>query len=198
MPWYVNPLFAEAAAQESSSLAWVKLLVAVAVLAVSFFLGDYLGKKLRMPDHGWKISVILFRLLASVAVLLLGPKVKLGVDLSGGAILVYEVDQSKKEPGQTIDMEQLLDAIKRRVNPGGQKEVTIRTYGVEQVEVIIPEKDEAEIARIERIISQTGNLEFRILANNRDNKDLIKRALAEPSKMVLTDSKANAEGGGCR
>jgi SecD/SecF fusion protein len=194
MPWYANLLFAEVPVQEASSLGWVKLLVAVAVLAVSFFLGSYLGKKLRMPDHGWKITLVLFTLLASVAVLLLGPKVKLGVDLSGGAILVYEVDQTKKEAGKTVDMEQLLDAIKKRVNPGGQKEVTIRTYGKEQVEVIIPEKDEAEIARIERIISQTGSLEFHILANNRDDKELIERALAEPSKMVLTDSKGKREG----
>ena len=70
--------------------------MAVATLSVSFFLGGYLGKKLRMHDHGWKIGLCLFTLLASVVVLLMGPPLKLGVDLSGGVILVYEVDQSNK------------------------------------------------------------------------------------------------------
>ena len=83
------------------SIPWyVHLLVAVATLAVSFFLGGYLGKKLRMPDHGWKIGLCLFSLLASVAVLLMGPPLKLGVDLSGGVILVYEVDQTQEEAGR--------------------------------------------------------------------------------------------------
>lgn len=194
MPWYVNPLLAEVAKDAPSSLVYIKFLVALATLAVSFFLGSYLGKKLRMVDHGWKIGLCLFSLLASVAVIALGPDLKLGVDLNGGAILVYEVDQSKKQPGQDVDMDKLLGAIKRRVNPGGQKEVVIRPYGVEQIEIIIPEKDDAQITRIERIISTSGNLEFCILANNRDNKDLIERAKAETSKITLLDADGKLEG----
>lgn len=197
MPWYVNSLFAQAqaAAQTPDQLAsipwYVNLLVAVGTLAISFFLGGYLGKKLRMVDHGWKIGLSLFTLLASVAVLLLGPSIKLGVDLSGGAILVYEVDQSKKTTGEALgsaEMEKLIAAISRRVNPGGQKEVVVRPYGKEQVEIIVPEKDDAEVKRIEWIISQAGNLEFRILANRKDNKDLIEQAEADPSKNKIYDA----------
>ncbi len=197
MPWYVNSLFAQAQAaaqtpDQPTSIPWyVNLLVAVGTLAISFFLGGYLGKKLRMVDHGWKIGLSLFTLLASVAVLLLGPSIKYGVDLSGGAILVYEVDQSKKTAGETLgsaEMEKLIAAISRRVNPGGQKEVVVRPYGKEQVEIIVPEKDDAEVKRIEWIISQAGNLEFRILANKKDNKDIIDRAEADPSKNRIYDS----------
>ncbi|MCD4728527.1 MAG: protein translocase subunit SecD, partial [Pirellulales bacterium] len=154
----------------------------------SFFLGNYLGKKLRMPDHGWKIGLILFCLLASVAILLMGPSLKLGIDLRGGALLVYEVDQTKKRADQAVDMDELIDAIKRRVNPGGQKEVTIRKYGIEQIEVIVPEVDEAEVQRIERLITTTGNLQFRILANNRQNKDLIELALADTERTKFLDA----------
>ncbi len=82
---------------------WVNLLVAIGTVVVSFVVGGYLGKKLRMPDHGWKIGLCLFTLLASVAILLLGPPLKLGIDLSGGAILVYEVDQSKKATPETLN-----------------------------------------------------------------------------------------------
>ena len=181
MPWLLNPLFAQAAAQEPSSIPWyINLLVALGTLVVSFFLGGYLGRKLRMPDHGWKIGLCLFTLLASVAILVLGPPLKLGIDLRGGVQLVYEVDQTKKENrNETLSsqqMENLIEAVKRRVNPGGQKEVTIRKYGAEQIEIIVPEVETAEVDRIERIVSRTGSLEFRILANNRDNKDLIERA----------------------
>jgi len=126
-----------------------------------------------MPDHGWKIGLCLFTLFASVAILLLGPPLKLGIDLRGGALLVYEVDQSQKKLGESVDMDKLIGAIARRVNPGGQKEVTVRKYGKEGIEIIVPEQDEAEVARIERSISRAGSLEFRILANRRDNKLII-------------------------
>jgi SecD/SecF fusion protein len=192
MSWYVNPLFAQAAAQDRGSIPWyIGLLVAVATIAGSFFLGGYLGRKLRMPDHGWKIGICLFSLLASAMVVLMGPPLKLGIDLSGGVILVYEVDPTTKKPGEIVDMDKLVAAVTRRVNPGGQKEVTIRTYGVEQIEIAIPEVEEAEVQRIERIISRAGNLEFRILANNRNDKELIERALAEPNKMQIFDASGN-------
>ena len=189
MPCYVNPLFAQAAAEQPAGIPWyLNLLVALAAVFVSFFLGNYLGKKLRMPDHGWKIGLILFCLLASVAILLMGPPLKLGIDLRGGALLVYEVDQTKKRADQAVDMDDLIDAIKRRVNPGGQKEVTIRKYGIEQIEVIVPEVDEVEVQRIERLITTTGNLQFRILANNRKDKDLIELALADTERTKFLDA----------
>ena len=189
MPWYVNSLFAQAAEQKPTGIPWyLHLLVALAVVFVPFFLGNYLGKKLRMPDHGWKIGLILFCLLASVAVLLMGPPLKFGIDLKGGALLVYEVDQTKKRSDQPVNMDDLIDAIKRRINPGGQKEVTIRKYGIEQIEVIVPEVDEAEVQRIERLITTTGNLQFRILANNREDKDLIERALADTERTKFLDA----------
>ncbi len=194
MSWLVSPLFAQAAQAGQSSIPWyVHLLVALGTLVVSFFLGEYLAKKLRMPDHGWKIGVCLFSLLASTAIVLMGPPFKLGVDLSGGVILVYEVDQTQKTTDQAVDMDKLVVAVSRRVNPGGQKEVTIRKKGVEQVEIIVPEVDDAEVQRMEHIISTTGNLQFRILANNRDDKGLIERANADPSKIQLTDAEGNLQ-----
>lgn len=185
MFWHANSLFSMATA----SIPWhLHLLVAVGVVVISFFLGNYLGKSLRMPDHGWKISVILFSLLASVSVLVMGPPMKFGVDLKGGVLLVYEVDKTKQKPGETADMGKLIESISRRINPGGQKEVTIRQYGADQIEIIVPEVDETEVQRIERTISRAGSLEFRILATERDHKDLMERALADPSKDRLVDS----------
>ena len=197
MPWSVSPLFAQAAAVPgpSHSTRTCNVLVALAVIVVSFFLGGYLGRKLRMPDHGWKIGLCLFTLFASVAILLLGPPLKLGIDLRGGACSSTRWTRPRKEDERDGRHGQPGLAIIRRVNPGGQKEVTVRKYGTEGIEIIVPEQDEAEVERIEHIISQTG--EFRIPHAGRqsrsqgDAKGIIERAMADPSKMKVTDRQGN-------
>ena len=67
-----------------------------------------------------------------LVITVLGWPPKRGIDLRGGVILVYEVDQEKKTD-EDVDMDKLVAAVSRRVNPGGQKEVTVRTFGTEQV-----------------------------------------------------------------
>ncbi len=173
-------------------MAWLIVLLVVALFVVPFMVGGYLAKRVRMPDYGWRIGVILWSLACAAAVVLLGGAPKLGIDLSGGVILVYEVDQTKKrDPGHALsdsEMDQLIAAIKKRVDPGGVKEVTIRRYGAEQIEIIIPEVDADEAALIKRMVSREGSLEFRILANPHDHQALISRALAETNARVLNDS----------
>jgi SecD/SecF fusion protein len=106
-----------------------------------------------------------------------------------GVVLIYEIDRSKMGPGEMVDMDVLLRAIARRVNPGGLKEIIVRSYGMERIEIIVPGAQRAELERIERLIGRNGALEFRILANTRDNKDLIDRASADPSKTGVHDKK---------
>jgi SecD/SecF fusion protein len=182
---------------------------------------------------------------------------KLGVDLVGGTILVYEVDQAKEEQ-KSLEMrnaykpEQLAAALKRRIDPNDLKNVTIRPVSNTRVEIILPtggahqarieeqawndllakvnekwpppegkeldlgrgqvadlvnrvhdlhpkvdvqeieqfikenykqgseRKDvtSEEIQHIKELIAQVGSLEFRILANERDDPDAIKAAQA--------------------
>jgi SecD/SecF fusion protein len=66
-------------------------------------------------------------------------KFRLGVDLVGGTILVYEVDQSKQGDEQTKP-EDLAAALKRRIDPADLLNVTIRPAGGEtpRVEIILP------------------------------------------------------------
>ena len=184
MFWQIALPLAQAASNQTlneSLTTPIKLLIAVAVIAGSFGAGVLLSRWLRMPDHGWKIGLVLFALLAGTVVTVLGWPPKLGIDLSGGVILIYEVDQEKKkESGGEVDMDEMVGAISRRINPGGTKEITIRPYGVEQIEIIIPEVDEDEVRRIEKVITNIGSLEFRIVANRTDHKDEIERAEALP------------------
>ena len=82
-------------------------------------------------------------------------------------MLVYSVDPRQRK---SVDMDKLIAAVGRRINPSGVKELTIRQYGAEQLEVIIPEIEEREVEQIKKRISTSGLLEFRIVANEIDDK----------------------------
>src|SRR5262245_12777195 len=75
------------------SLDWpLEPLIVLAIIIASLVLGVMFANAVRMRDYGWKIGLILSTLLVSTFVVLFG-EFKLGVDLKGGVILVYEVDE---------------------------------------------------------------------------------------------------------
>jgi SecD/SecF fusion protein len=172
---------------------YVNAFIVLVLMVVPFFLGGYFAKSLRMPDYGWKIGVILWTLICSLVILTMYWPPKLGIDLSGGMILIYEIDKNQLKPGTTPDMDKVIAAINKRINPGGVKEIPIRKYGADGVEIIIPDVDEAAANRVAQLVSQVGTLEFRILANTTDNKTLIERAKSEPNQNVILDSEGNRE-----
>ncbi len=167
------------------------ILVAATVLAS--LAGVSFARALRMRDYGWKIALILasVTLAAGVTYFLWPPK--LGIDLSGGVILIYEVDQEKTvksakaqeesdlaEGQEPVDIPALVQALARRINPSGVMEVVIRPYGASQVEIIIPKVTENEIEEIKKTIVASGYLKFQILANEQDHRPIIE--LAEAAK----------------
>ena len=177
----------------------------LALLIVPFLLGGLLSKRFRMPDHGWKIGLIICSLAIGIVICATG-QLKLGIDLSGGVILVYELEEpaedakkaeeakadekegdeaADEEAKQDIDLDKLISAVALRVNPGGTREVAIRKYGPKQIEIIIPRANEEEVRRIEKKVSQAGTLEFRILANNRDHKAEIALAQDTEARQVF-------------
>src|SRR5579885_294361 len=112
-------------------------------------------------------------------------KFRLGVDLVGGTILVYEVDTSKQQ-GE-VKPDELAAALKRRIEPAEWDNVTIRPIASEtpRVEIVLPTGGYAsgrttlkpeEVENIKNLIQQQGRLEFRILANGTDDKEAIDRA----------------------
>ena len=119
---------------------------------------------------------------------------KLGIDLSGGTILVYEVDQdaSKLSQGGTASQGRaqadtaLAESLKRRIDPADILGVVIRPLGKSRVEIILPYADrqedgkqgakQGEVDRVKELIKQVGSLEFRILANDTDDAEAIDAA----------------------
>ncbi len=260
IPAFVVPLLAQApadgaaAANEAASsqipgLGW---LIALAILVIPTLLAWLVTKNLRVPDMWSRLATVLVALAAGGTICWLGWPPRLGIDLKGGLILVYEVAAGRQAQSRVDDcivgierilanqdggeatlerdgprrvtvrlaaadaaareaflaamkrasfdgvtvtetsrrdeegalaisydiaaraakvpMDELVAAVSRRVNPGGQKEVTVRPFGLDQIEVILPEVEQGEVEQLKRIISSAGLLEFRILANRADGR----------------------------
>ncbi|QDU30771.1 bifunctional preprotein translocase subunit SecD/SecF [Anatilimnocola aggregata] len=138
---------------------------------VGIVLGILYGNFIRMPDHGWRVGLIAASFLAALSVILFW-EYKLGVDLQGGAILVYEVDveaTAENHPqgrGDDWKMSDLMQVLKRRLNPDGLKEIVIRPFGPKQVEIVVPEVEKDEVDVIKERIIAAGVLRFLILADS--------------------------------
>ncbi|QDV33349.1 protein translocase subunit SecD [Tautonia plasticadhaerens] len=93
---------------------------------------------------------------------------KLGIDLSGGTILVYQVEQ---QAGERVDLDELVSALKRRINPEGVFDITIRSVGQDRVEIIMPEEMANQAEEVKRKLTEEGSLAFRILASTNRASD---------------------------
>jgi SecD/SecF fusion protein len=97
----------------------------------------------------WKISVCVIPIVIAALVVAWASNqyvqgkggFKLGVDLVGGTILIYEVDLSKFPEGKLPDKwnaQELADRLKRRIDPADLYNVTIRAVSDTRVEIILP------------------------------------------------------------
>ncbi len=189
----------------------VQTLIILGSLFGGFLIGPFIGRALKMPEHGWKLGVILATIGLGVSLVSLRP-VKQGIDLRGGVILIYEVDTEKTkevaianaegeeiaEEEQEVNMQDLISALSRRINPGGVREVVIRAYGDRQVEIIIPDVSDSEIEVIKESIVNAGFLKFRIVADRSRNPykwELAEAALSSEDKEVRTSQFVKNEAG---
>lgn len=85
--------------------------------------------------------------------------VKQGLDLQGGAQLVFQADLSKTPQAQRSSaLDSLITVINRRANFGGTSEIVVQRQGTDKVSVSLPGVKDVNEA-IERI-GKTANLEF--------------------------------------
>ncbi|AMV35855.1 protein translocase subunit SecDF [Planctomyces sp. SH-PL62] len=125
----------------------------------------------------WKsILIVGSTLLGLIAMSPPEKKLKLGIDLSGGTILVYEVAKESTSSGN-FNMEELIAALKQRADPQGVKETPIRNIGNNRIEIILPKASPEEVEEIKKMLTDVGSLEFRILANQKHDSEAIARAM---------------------
>ena len=181
-------------------------------LMLAIFSGLYLifrafceSSSVREPEQAWRLAVV-----ASVTILgalyigvkhdgqqNVSDKFKLGVDLAGGANLVYKI--SGKDAGtnsaegeaegvatglQDEDMQGLLSALGRRLNPSGALDLILRPYGNNtHVEIVVPAATAEEVRQLKEIITNTGALEFLIQVGVNDTDHAsIKSAMEDSFK----------------
>jgi SecD/SecF fusion protein len=175
-----------------------KLILAALVIGLSYFGGRWISRKVRMPDSDWRFGLTLFALLAGTTVSVLGFPPKLGIDLSGGVKLEYEVDPTQPDYEEKLgQMEELIAAVRMRVDPTGTKQLAIRPSGVGRLQIIVPEAgDEAEIRGIKDRITNLGTLEFLILASREweDHTRLVELARDLPSNQTEVRDAGRAVG----
>src|SRR4051794_14274260 len=156
---------------------WILALTILALFVLPVMAGNYLARVWRMPDHGWKFSIVLGTLAASILICVFG-NFKFGPDLAGGITLVYEVEEALPDKSQPKNaageaqkaegrefMNKLIGALKKRIDPDGTKEISIREYGSSAVEIIIPQVGQDEMDTVKQKLLKIGQLEFRITAD---------------------------------
>ncbi|MEX1098682.1 MAG: protein translocase subunit SecD [Planctomycetales bacterium] len=177
---------------EDQTSGWLTFLLIVGLVVVPFALGSLIARALRMKDSATRFGVVLF--VATVGLTPFALKgwgaIRYGIDLAGGTNLVYQVmfDEAKKLGKEIEDrgraMEQMVGAVKRRLDPANTEEITVRQVGADRIEVIIPGADPETVAAKKAKIWRLGSLEFGILANETDHANVIRQAEASDSKEV--------------
>ena len=127
--------------------------------------------------YGRFALIILSTLIGVAAVWPPKEKLKTGIDLSGGTILVYEVKKDATASGN-VNLDELITALKRRINPQGVEDIAIRKVGNDRIEIVLPKKSSDEVDDIKKKLTNVGSLEFRILANHKHDGGVADRALA--------------------
>ncbi|MEO2032932.1 MAG: hypothetical protein ABGZ35_12670, partial [Planctomycetaceae bacterium] len=164
------------------SAVW-SLLQVVLILGLPVLLGVVIAKALKMKEYAGRIGACLLALSIAVAPLAinlmrgtpLDEMLKLGIDLAGGANLVYEVQHSEEKPINDMVMDKMVGAVATRINPSGQEEITVRQVGADRIEVIVPGKDPETVDEIKRRIVRLGTLEFYITAHRDVDSKIVQR-----------------------
>ncbi|MCY2983629.1 MAG: protein translocase subunit SecD [Planctomycetota bacterium] len=187
---------------------WVSGITNLAVMGgavlIPFLLSKLAASRLKMPAHLTAFYLIILSVLSTALILGLtffNPaanykqsfsstdekkpfdtqfRLKFGPEIVGGTNLIYQIDRSTEGNSKVkILAKDFMFPLVNRLNPSGTKELLIRPIGEDQIEITIPDVDETELAEIKRQITETGILQFRIVANRNDHQGLFDLATAQ-------------------
>jgi hypothetical protein len=116
---------------------------------------------------------------------------------TGGTLLVFEIDGEPPAGG----LDDLLDVLQKRFDPGGGEGVVVRVDDEGRVEIGVPSGKQHDdlVESIKRVAPRPGVIEFRIIAHNSDDEAAFTAAMT-PVKGEKLDAPPspprNATGGG--
>lgn len=105
---------------------------------------------------------------------------------SARPVLIYEVDPTAGK--SAVDMDRLIASVDRRLNSGPEKLARVKKLDNGRIEVALLRASETDRQRVYRLLERQGTLEFRILADNRHDAEIIKQAQKDPSKTEVLDA----------
>ncbi|MEZ6194771.1 MAG: protein translocase subunit SecD [Planctomycetota bacterium] len=101
--------------------------------------------------------------------------INLGIDLRGGSILTYEVEQldaggnaSEAEDITADEVSDTITVISQRINDQGVKDIQIRQEGERYISLYLANFTKAQADQIRERMTQVGQLTFPIIAEDRD------------------------------
>jgi len=166
----------------AASKAWVAWLILLLVIAVPILLSNVLANMWRVKEWQGRMWVVFFTLMLGASPFLssllkgekIGDQFRLGIDLNGGTNMVFQIKPEKELTNSLI--EKMVDSVKKRVNPSGTEEITVRGVGGGRIEVIIPGVDPQSVDEVKRKITDLGSLEFYIAAHRAEDREIVRAA----------------------
>jgi SecD/SecF fusion protein len=115
------------------------------------------------------------------------------VHVVGGTILTYEVDDA--DLAADVRLDDLTAAVKRRVDPADLHNILVRAAGEHRIEVVVPRgpaNQGALVEQVKALLATVGILEFRVLANDHNDRDA-QEAARKVFTAARTDKKREEE-----
>ncbi len=131
-----------------------------------------------MVENAWRKVVFIVVLLALALFLWADWGVMLGLDLRGGARLVYRLDIDAARKSGQIDpntsnrdvLTETVTILQNRIDPQGVLEANINPEGNDRILIELPGKQESEIKPVRDRIQQLGKLEWRLVIDDSNKK----------------------------
>src|SRR3989338_7073653 len=140
-------------------------IIIVALIALGISLPD--GYPIRFKIGGWEVNQVLKQLSLDIQTerfsVIYKPRTVLGLDIAGGARLVYEADMSGiAENSRSDALESARLIIERRVNLFGVTEPVVQTAKAdESYRIVVELHGVTEVASAKELIGRTAQLDVR-------------------------------------
>ena len=126
----------------------------------------------------WRVPIILIVVGLGALITATRP-VRKGIDIEGGVSLLYEINKDEVDPDSRTGLtERTTDVVRKRLDPEGVRELTIRAMGQYRFEVQMPKPagaDDQDVAALveeaKRKVGRVGRLEFRLLPDEKIERE---------------------------
>ncbi len=94
--------------------------------------------------------------------------IALGIDLQGGSEFIVELqpgesDDGKPKPVGSQSVQQAMEILRKRLDPDGNKDLTMQPQGDTRIVIQMPGVKDSEIEDVRKKIQQVAHLEFRMV-----------------------------------